>query len=75
MARYIDADDVSHAAHSSKKLTLLDSEETEQLQHPLFRASNLEDLVDLVDRKLFDAVKRLIEDLPAEAAKSNWMCL
>ena len=75
MARFITADDVSHAEHSPKNLTSLDSKETEQLQHLLFRASNLEDLVDQIDRELFDAIKQLIKDLPEEAAESNWMCV
>ena len=73
MARFMEADGVSHADHSSQKLTSLDSKVTEQLQHLLFRASNLEDLVDQIDRELFDAIKQLIEDLPEDAATSNWM--
>jgi hypothetical protein len=71
MARFKEAEHLSNADHCSQKLTSLDSKVTEQLQHLLFRASNLEDLVDQIDRELFDAIKQLIEDLPEEAAKSN----
>lgn len=75
MARFIEADDVSITAHSPQGLTLLDSKETEQLQHPLHRASNLRELIELIDREVIGAVEQLIEDFPEEAAKSNWMCL
>ena len=75
MAPFIEADAVSITAHSPQRLTSLDSKETEQLQQPLHRASNLRELIELIDREVIGAVEQLIEDFPEEAAKSNWMCL
>ena len=70
-----EVDNVSSVEHTPKRFASLDSKETEQLQHPLHRASNLRELIELIDREVIDAVEQLIEDFPEEAAKSNWMCL
>ena len=70
-----EVDNVSSVEHTPKRFASLDSKETEQLQHPLCRASNLSELINLIDDEVFYAIEQLIVDSPELAAECKWMCL
>jgi hypothetical protein len=77
MARFEEIDKVSitEAEPHRKSHVVPDATQTQPLQSPLFRASNLGELADLIDQEVLSAVAQLIEDSPEEAARSNWMGL